>query len=917
MASYHLHVRVISRGAGRSAPAAAAYRSCSRIKDRRQGICFDYVNKRGLAHSEILLPQGAPCWSGDRESLWNAVEAAEKRKDAQLARDLDVALPKELSLSEQINLLREFCQENFVSLGMIADINLHTDDKNPHAHIMLTLREVTPDGFGKKERSWNRRDNLLLWRENWARAQNLHLARSGFEVSVDHRSHADRGLDLEPLISVRAKDYMRGRESLERMADYRRITRNNGNRIIKTPSVALDFLTYQKSVFTETDLKKLALKYSVDQRQYQAVLSAVEKDRDIFPLGQNENGKRCFTSRRLLEAEQRMFKSADKMAKKSRHAIREKFIQQAEISRTLTDEQKNACRNIVAGGDVVAVIGHAGTGKSYTLGAVREAFEAGGYRVSGMALSGIAAQGLEAGSGIKSTTLHRRLFDWENGRDLPDKKTILVVDEAGMVGTRQMHRVVEAARIARAKLVLVGDFEQLQAIEAGGPFRGICERVGACELTGIMRQRHSWQREATALLSESAEDVSRAIDLYDRNGHIHLHEKLEDAKAALIAHWQQEIGRGDSRIILSYRNLDVGDLNRRAREVMKESGRIKGPEKRFETVKGELAFGVGDRILFLRNERSMGVKNGSLATVEAVKETALQVRLDDGSRLSFDPHFYDHFTHGYAATIHKAQGVTVDQAYVLATRHFDKHLTYVGLSRHREAIQVYASRDGDGFKNYAQMKVRMGRARQKELVADFGRERGVAVDLSRIYRKRYFEIQVAVEGWDQRFCRQVVASPLLNHEESRQYVHRQAERFAELTRERAGKGQAVVVTVRELDYESGRGVGEPRKIDVSMGQGRGLEDKNKRYRYYQVHVHTEKLLTRDHYRLVKVAASLGEEARQEKIKQAAGELVQEVAVRGRITDKSDMQLEIMEIAPEKGRALEIERAREIGQGRGI
>src|SRR6266852_4382672 len=145
MAIYHFTAKVISRSHGRNAVAAAAYRSGSRFHDQRQELSFDYTHKTEVVHSEILLPEEAPEWMADRERLWNAVEAGEKRKDAQLAREVEFALPLELGEDRGIELAQDFVREGFVKRGMVADMNVHWDPHNPHVHVMLTMREVSED----------------------------------------------------------------------------------------------------------------------------------------------------------------------------------------------------------------------------------------------------------------------------------------------------------------------------------------------------------------------------------------------------------------------------------------------------------------------------------------------------------------------------------------------------------------------------------------------------------------------------------------------------------------------------------------------------------------------------------------------------------------------------------------------------
>ena len=197
MAIYRFSVKVISRSSGRSSVAAAAYRSAEKITDHRQGLEHNYSQRGGVLHTEILLPENAPDWMNNRSDLWNAVEASENRKDARLSREVLVSLPHELTSEGRRDLVASFVQEQFVDRGMVADIAHHApgdegDERNHHAHIMLTTRSIEGDGFGGKDRTWNAKELLEEWREAWAEHVNYALEREGFAVTVDHRSLRDR-----------------------------------------------------------------------------------------------------------------------------------------------------------------------------------------------------------------------------------------------------------------------------------------------------------------------------------------------------------------------------------------------------------------------------------------------------------------------------------------------------------------------------------------------------------------------------------------------------------------------------------------------------------------------------------------------------------------------------------------------------
>jgi len=206
LAIYHCSVKIISRSQGRSATGSAAYRSGEKIHDKRSNITHDYTRKGNIDHTEILAPVDTPNWVYQREQLWNEVELCEKRKDSQLCREIEVALPVELTPEQSQQLVKGFIQDEFVSKGMIADLAIHhAGDENPHAHILLTTREITPDGFGKKNRDWNHKDMLESWRVSWERHANLSLEQAGHDERIDHRTLDAQGIDRIPQIHVGAK----------------------------------------------------------------------------------------------------------------------------------------------------------------------------------------------------------------------------------------------------------------------------------------------------------------------------------------------------------------------------------------------------------------------------------------------------------------------------------------------------------------------------------------------------------------------------------------------------------------------------------------------------------------------------------------------------------------------------------------
>jgi hypothetical protein len=379
MAIYHLHVKVIGRKSGSSAVASAAYRSGSRLRDERLDRSHDFSAKRGVVHSEVMLPENAPeAWS-DRERLWNNVEAFEVRKDAQLAREVEFALPREMTQAQGIELARDFVQAEFADQGMIADLNVHWDIgedgmPKPHAHIMLTMRAVDENGFGQKVREWNRTEMVERWRERWAELANERLAELDIDARIDHRSLEAQGVALEPQSQIGASAKRIEDQGIEgegteadRAEMHREIARGNGARIIADPSVALDAITHQQSTFTQRDIAKFAHRHSDGLDQFNEVMGVMRNAPDLVELGKDARGEDRFTTREMIEAEQRLHRAAELMAERERHemrgADREAALARAERSGlVLSGEQADALAHITDGRDLGIVVGYAGAG---------------------------------------------------------------------------------------------------------------------------------------------------------------------------------------------------------------------------------------------------------------------------------------------------------------------------------------------------------------------------------------------------------------------------------------------------------------------------------------------------------------------------------------------------------------------------
>ncbi len=740
MAVPHFSVSIVARGSGRSAVLSAAYRHCAKMDYEREARTIDYTRKQGLLHEEFMIPADAPEWlqsmiadrsvSGASEAFWNQVEEFEKRSDAQLAKDVTIALPIELSVEQNIELVRDFVAQHITAEGMVADWVFHDAPGNPHIHLMATLRPLTENGFGSKKIAvvgpdgkalrndsgkivyelWaGGLENFNAFRDGWFACQNRHMALAGLDIRVDGRSFEKQGIELIPTIHLgvgtkaieRKAEGAEEKDALERLELQEERRAENARRIQRSPEIVLDLITREKSVFDERDVAKILHRHVDDAGLFQSLMARILQspdtlrlDRERMDFGTGVRAPTKYTTRELIRLEAEMANRAIWLSQRASHGVRKQVLEATFAhNERLSDEQKVAIEHVAGGERIAAVIGRAGAGKTTMMKAAREAWEAAGYRVVGGALAGKAAEGLEKEAGIVSRTLSSWELRWDQGRGQLDHKTVFVLDEAGMVSSRQMATFVEAVTKAGAKLVLVGDPEQLQPIEAGAAFRAIANRIGYAELETIYRQREQWMRDASLDLARG--DVGKALAAYHSNGKMIGSELKADAVTNLIADWNRDYDPAQypakSTLILAHLRRDVRMLNELARMKLIERGIIEQGFV-FKTADGNRNFAAGDQIVFLKNEGAIGVKNGMLGKVVEAAHGRLVAVIGEGEHLrqvTIEQRFYNNVDLGYATTVHKSQGATVDRVKVLASLSLDRHLTYVAMTRHREDLGVY------------------------------------------------------------------------------------------------------------------------------------------------------------------------------------------------------------------------------------
>ena len=490
--------------------------------------------------------------------------------------------------------------------------------------------------------------------------------------------------------------HLKGREDMNELRDA--IARRDAGGV-------LEAMTRQRATFTGKELERALQKEIYAPRGADAgEKRSVELARAQFAdkildhancvhLSKEPGGATTrYTTRSVLEAEGYVMRAAEGLAANKTHGLtgEQRFAtlngaQHAGISR----EQAHAFGHATGEEGLAIIDGLAGAGKSRTTNAVREAYEAAGYRVIGTAWTHKVVQDMEAKGFENTSTVKRELFMLANGRRQWDSKTVVIIDEAAMLDTAHMAMMTSYANEAGAKLILVGDDRQLASIERGGMFGVLKDRFGAATLTEINRQISGDDRRASEYFAEGK--FHDALGIYQQKDGIHWTRTQGQARAELLDTYRRDVeaAPNKSRFIFAYTNIDCAELNKGAREVHRQLGQL-GEDHQLDSADGRLAFAAGDRIQFLKTDKKLGLYNGSVGTVKHIENGRVFAEID-GKVIGFDSAQYQSFRHGYAGTIYKGQGATVDQSYLYHSEHWRSAASYVGMTRHREKAELFAA----------------------------------------------------------------------------------------------------------------------------------------------------------------------------------------------------------------------------------
>lgn len=702
MAIQFARCEYVSRSTGGNACRKASYNQRTAMRCERTGELFSFADRVGHAYHEILLPEGADEKFKESSFLWNTVEKFETRKNSQLLKEIVVALPDDppVSLADRIELCRRFSGRHFVEKGLIVQMDIHApeeSEKNWHAHLLVTTRRLSEDGTTFEKTKARDLDPVVrkglvieadVWGEHWRDLQNAYFEEKGYDLKVDPVGI----LSQEHLGPIRMRHHMN--EAIGRSQSLQQVNQ----KLAQDPRCVLEALTRTQAVFSSRDIE-LFLNKHVPLEMREDVFEGILSHKSLLLLYDSETTQvtGCYTTKRVRDEEEKLMRFAEAIAQKSAPSLSASSIAVGLENKSFTEEQLKAYQQCVQSGNNLCLIqGRAGVGKTYVLDAIRKAHESEGYRVLGLAPTHKVTQDLTQ-SGFEAKTCHSFLFALKNNREQINTHTptVVIVDEAGMLGTTLSVELLHKIRKSGAKLICVGDDRQLSAVDRGGVFQSLLNRYPSVELTQVKRQSIGWQKMMSEDLSQGK--IRNSVDLLQSHGGIHWQDTKEEALIELLKAWDQErqTHPNHTLMILAQKNTEVDALNAGVRDILKAQGQLGNVALICQTPRGETEFAMGDRIQLTKTDKRQGLKNGQFGTIETIdlKNKTMQVFLENGGKQEINTQTYRGLRHGYASTVYKAQGSTLDSVYVLHSKTTNRSTSYVALTRQTKSLSLFVSKD--------------------------------------------------------------------------------------------------------------------------------------------------------------------------------------------------------------------------------
>ena len=558
MAVYYFNISRVQRSKGHSAVAAAAYRHGRKMRSEMEGRTWNYSDREDVVHGEITLPEDAPVWMEEAfgsvalgrlidgreatdavlmdavgqlsDGLWNDVETFEQwnnihAKRAQTAAKINLALPVELTFEEQKELTRSFIQSSLSPHGAVVDWVIHDPppktgkERNPHVHLMFTLRGAGAETWGRKNRIWDRRSQVRGLRMEWAREANIALEKAGCSERIDHRKLVEQGVELEPV----SYDKTLAMVLEERGEVYRRKVRAedalvaNRDFLRETPEHVLSVVAAERTMFQRSDLIKVLHRQGFEKAEADALCDAAMRSDIVVALPETtEAGEALFTTETQLHIASNMMADAVDLAASSLGGVEAEGAAVPELDAG----QQTALAEMISARRLSLVSGYAGAGKTHVIAAAADIWSKRGFAVLGGAVSGRATQNLDGIETMETDSLAAWEARWARGETPPQGRFVLFMDEAGMVGTETWDRVQRQVSRMGGKLIAVGDPEQLQPVLDTGAFPHLMSRIGGPVIGTIRRIRDAKDRAATVAFAQGQAAAKRALAHYRSTGAI-------------------------------------------------------------------------------------------------------------------------------------------------------------------------------------------------------------------------------------------------------------------------------------------------------------------------------------------------------------------------------------------------------------
>ncbi|WP_371220203.1 AAA family ATPase [Orientia tsutsugamushi] len=704
MAIQFTRIEFLSRSTGGDSCRKAAYNARTIVKNENTGIKYNFSRKKDNVYHTVLIPDYVHQDFKNIQTLMNEVERTAKKDNSQLLKDIVIALPdeKELNLEHRIELTHQIVDEmEWVQKGIGVQIDIHKPqigDKNWHVHILLTMRRFREDGTGLGDIAVDLNPKIItvngkkvvikdpeMIHERVKEIINAYFAKLGLPYRVDEKSKVPQ----KHLGNIKhIKHIGRIRNLINEVLNENELRKEAHLKIINNADVITDSITHYKSIFTKQDVEK-AVKDIPDLTAREQLVQKVLSSNRILELYHDDGeSSKYFTTIEVRNEETRIIRIANKINDQVYYNNIYNLKSDIEGLANVSEEQKQALRHILLSTSGVRVLrGRAGTGKSYVLAKAHKLATNRGQKVIGLAPTHKAVSELKSKGYTEVYTVKGFLY---NRKKIFMQDSLIVVDEAGMVGTKAYAELFRVVRNNNCQLILAGDEKQLASIERGGIFEMLSNIFGSHVLVNIRRQSENWSREAAMKFAES--HILSGITLLRQNNCVKFDNTLIDSMSKLIYDWSLSKFKPHEKLVITVRNKDVDILNSSIRSLLKANGTLKGTEYE-RSIDGRKEFYMaGDRIVFQTSDKDLQIQNSEFATLTSVSKNKFIAKTDTGKEVSFDPSEIQ-FKHGYASTVYKVQGASIKDVYVLHNGVSNISSSYVAMTRHIENLQLYCNKE--------------------------------------------------------------------------------------------------------------------------------------------------------------------------------------------------------------------------------